>query len=141
MFVSTCLVALLSRRANFESCSNRTGLVFDATIHPDTATDQDAVVDLPCDPRTRSRWLRLNRATNGNWIRRDESTGACTNSLDVTTDSQLESAIFSSTDQNPHFKDVYFRGSCSESDRSKHDMLIYVAEEDQCYQNVHPDYL
>ncbi|KAL3937927.1 MAG: hypothetical protein SGBAC_007063 [Bacillariaceae sp.] len=117
------------------------GLIFDSTIHPETAADQDFVVDLPCTQLTRSRWLKLDSTSDDTWVYRDGSTGPCTSPVETETTTEFASAIHSSTDQNPIMKDLYFRGSCAESDMMKHDMLVFVAEENQCYQNVHPDYL
>lgn len=115
---------------------------FDETIHPDTNMDPSVPsVALPCELRKRSRWLRLKEDSFGNWIRLDGSSAACANTLTSFTSAELESAISSTADANPYMKDVYFRGSCSDVDRSKHGMLIYVAEEQQCYENVHPDYM
>ena len=115
---------------------------FDETIHPDTNMDPSVPsVALPCELRKRSRWLRLKEDSFGNWIRLDGSSAACANTLTSFTSAELESAISSTADANPYMKDVYFRGSCSDVDRSKHGMMIYVAEEQQCYENVHPDYM
>ena len=117
------------------------GLIFDATILPGTAADEAFVVDLPCTELTRSRWLRLESAGNDNWVYRDGTRGPCSSQLEAETAAEFESAIRSSTDQNPNMVDIYFRGSCAESDMMKHGMMIFVAEQEQCYQNVHPDYL
>ena len=121
------------------------GLQIDEYNHPDTNNDPTVPsVDLPCDRRKRSRWLKLIKDNNGDWIKKDKttiSTSDCTNDLSPSSSSALEGAIHGSIDQNPYMKDVYFRGNCEDSDSSKHSFLVYVAVEDQCYENVHPDYM
>ena len=89
------------------------------------------MVDLPCSYRTRSRWLKVD-ITESDCFSAD---------LDPSTEQEFQKALSSSADDNPHMKDIYFRGTCAEGDRSKHDMKIYIESEGQCYQNVHPDTL
>jgi len=106
-------------------------LRFDETNLPDTATNPDAVVDLPCDNRKRSRWVRVDKM----------ECFSPSVPINATTAAEFARSLAVSWDENPHLRDIAFGSKCHPNDVKKYGMAVYVMQEDTCFRNVHPDHL
>lgn len=102
------------------------------------------IIDIPrdldntpvCNARSISRWIKKNLTVSDNEVTCRASSANVT--IEDSTHSALAAAIFDSRDENDYTKDVMFKGTCASSDSEKIGMSVYVAEEQLCYQNVHP---
>ena len=97
--------------------------IYDDTIDPMS----------PCVFRSVTRWIPI-AGTEA------ECNAASSVSIDTTTRSQMAAWIYEGKDENTVLRDMIFRGSCHADDEGKIGFNVYVADEDQCFQNVHPDY-